>query len=109
MADAGGDRGGFGRGRGRGTNHSENSLRDTLNWCNVRKNMVTKANLVFPNFQAVIAEEATAEEDVDADVEIKITRTSGFLSLNLAASLRKERSSPSRKSSFSHFLSRNTR
>ena len=47
MADAGGDRGGFGRGRGRGTKHSEKSMRDTLKWCNARKNVVTKANLVF--------------------------------------------------------------
>ena len=71
--------------------------------------MITEANLIFPNFQAVIAEEATAEEDVDADVETKIIKTSGFLSPNLVVSLRKEKSNPSRKSSFSHFRSRSTR
>ena len=45
--------------------------------------MVTKAAVVI-NVQAVIAEEATAEEDADADVETKITKTSGSLLPNLA-------------------------
>jgi hypothetical protein len=36
--------------------------------------------------QAVIAEEATAEEDADVDVERRTTRTSGSLSPSLVAS-----------------------
>lgn len=74
MADAGGDRGGFGRGRGRGNQLTPYYF--VLQLLNI--NHLTCR--LQSNFQAVTAEGAIVEEDAEAvDAARRTTRTSGSL------------------------------
>ena len=108
------ERGGFGRGRGKRIYILAESMRTLSIHLFQQLFLIFLFIIITYFYQAERAEVVARAEAVDVAAEAEATetariRTSGFLSPSLEDSSRRERSDPSRRSSFSLFLSRSTR